>query len=135
MSNPATMVIQSDPEKLFDVDEFAEKFIVPLKFSQDQRDDIAISLSEAVNNAIEHGNSGDISKRVYISLQKIASGIKIVVEDEGGGFDESEVADPTDPENLLAESGRGLLIIHHLMDSVQISNSDKGTLVELVKEY
>jgi len=135
MSTIHKITIPSDPEKLVDVDAFAEEKISPLKFSPDQRDDIAISLSEAVNNAIEHGNSSDPDKKVAISIEELKDGIRILVFDQGGGFNEQEVADPTDPENLLAESGRGLLIIRHLMDEVNVTPSEEGTKIELIKKY
>jgi serine/threonine-protein kinase RsbW len=135
MSRTYKLDIVSEPEKIVEVDAFAEKPIEQMGFSQDQRDDIAIALSEAVNNAIEHGNQGDPSKKVHIELEEIDNGIRIVVTDEGGGFDPSEVEDPTDPENLLAESGRGLLIIRHLMDEVNVASSGSGTRVEMIKRF
>jgi serine/threonine-protein kinase RsbW len=135
MSKIHTLTIPSDPMKLEEVDAFAEEIIKKLPFSQDQRDDIAISISEAVNNAIEHGNAGDMSKEVQIRLEALKDSLKILVTDQGGGFNESEVADPTDPENLLAESGRGLLIIRHLMDEVNVSDANGGTIVELIKKF
>lgn len=135
MSVKSKLVIPSDPERLVEVDAFAEERIAKLRFTQDQRDDIAISLSEAVNNAILHGNDGDIEKTVTIVLEERASDLRIEVTDQGDGFAVEEVADPTDPENLLAESGRGLLIIRHLMDEVNVTPGKTGTQVELIKKY
>lgn len=130
-----TLAIPSEPEKIVDVDIFAEERINRMGFTQDQRDDIAIALSEAVNNAIEHGNEGDPSKTVTIELEELNTGIRIRVTDQGDGFNPEQVADPTDPDNLLAESGRGLLIIRHLMDEVNVIPTKKGTKVEMFKKY
>ncbi|MBS1261327.1 MAG: Serine-protein kinase RsbW [Calditrichaeota bacterium] len=135
MSEHAKLVIPSDPAKLVDVDAFAEHWIGDMPFTDDQRDDIAISLSEAVNNAIQHGNANDARKRVTVVLRRFEDGLRIEVTDEGNGFDPDAVADPTDPENLLSESGRGLLIIRHLMDEVHVRPADGGTRVELIKRY
>lgn len=135
MSVMSKLVIPSDPERLVEVDAFAEERIAKLRFTQDQRDDIAISLSEAVNNAIMHGNRGDIAKTVTIVLEERKNELRIEVSDEGAGFEPEEVADPTDPENLLEESGRGLLIIRHLMDDVIVTPTEHGTTVELIKKY
>lgn len=129
------MVIPSDPEKIVEVDAFAEELIAKLRFTQDQRDDIAISLSEAVNNAIMHGNKGDSSKNVTIHLEEFLEGLRIEVTDQGNGFVVNEVKDPTNPENLLEEHGRGLLIIRHLMDEVNVQALNGGTRVELIKRY
>ena len=135
MSVMSKLVIPSDPERLEDVDAFAEERIAKLHFTPDQRDDIAISLSEAVNNAILHGNQGDIKKTVTIVLEERDTDLRIEVSDQGDGFEPEEVADPTDPENLLAESGRGLLIIRHLMDDVIVTPTEHGTVVELIKRF
>ena len=135
MSVKSKLVIPSDPERLVEVDAFAEERIGKLRFSPDQRDDIAISLSEAVNNAIMHGNAGDSNKTVTIVLEERKDSLRIQVTDQGDGFVVDEVADPTDPENLLAESGRGLLIIRHLMDEVNVTPTRHGTQVELIKKF
>lgn len=135
MSKTYKLEIPSDPDMIVEVDTFAEERIDKMKFSQDQRDDIAISISEAVNNAIEHGNEGDRSKLVKIELEELSDGVLIRVRDQGTGFDPQKVADPTDPENLLAESGRGLLIIRHLMDEVNVVAEKTGTLIEMIKRF
>lgn len=135
MNRVHKLEIPSEPDRIIEVDEFAETRIESLAFSQDQRDDIAIAISEAVNNAIEHGNQGDASKRVHLEMEELEDGIRISVRDEGSGFNPKSVADPTDPDNLLAESGRGLLIIEHLMDEVNVVPSPKGTLIQMVKRY
>jgi serine/threonine-protein kinase RsbW len=135
MSDQAKLIIPSDPEKLEEVDNFMERWINGLPFTEDQRYDIAISLSEAVNNAIEHGNSGDAAKDVTVRLRRIQGGIRIEVTDQGGGFNQDAVADPTAPENLLSESGRGLLIIRSLMDEVNVRLAETGTQIVLVKRF
>ncbi|MFH0883916.1 MAG: ATP-binding protein [bacterium] len=135
MSKKYKLEIPSDPEMIVDVDAFAEERIDRMRFTQDQRDDIAISISEAVNNAIVHGNHGDRSKFVKIELEELSDGIRIRVHDQGSGFDPKQVADPTDPENLLALSGRGFLIIRHLMDEVSVIPGKRGTLIEMVKRF
>ncbi len=135
MSDQTKLTIPSDPMKLEEVDSFMVRWIKGLPFTEDQLDDVGISLSEAVNNAIEHGNAGDISKQVTIVLTRIEGGIRIEVTDQGGGFNPDCVADPTDPENLLSESGRGLLILEHLMDEVDVTHGPTGTHVVLVKRF
>ncbi|MCB2210991.1 ATP-binding protein [bacterium] len=135
MKDETKLIIPSDPARLEEVDAFAERWMDGMPFSEDQRYDIAISLSEAVNNAIEHGNAGDASKKVTIILTPIDGGIHIKVSDEGGGFNPESVADPTEPANLLSESGRGLLIISHLMDEVKVEPCKAGTCIELVKRF
>ena len=116
------------------VDEFIEKKLKKLKMKKDQIADVAISVSEAVTNAVVHGNKNDINKKVRISIKTGPSRVEITVEDEGGGFDPSSVASCLENENLLKHAGRGILILNSLMDKVEIiCGPDQGTKVKMVK--
>jgi serine/threonine-protein kinase RsbW len=90
---------------------------------------IMIAVTEAVNNAIKHGNSNDRSKNVLLSLNLEDSLIKFIVKDEGTGFDYSNLPDPTAPENIEKPGGRGIFLMKHLSDEVKFM--DKGRTVEL----
>ena len=110
-----------------------ESFIDNAKEKFDLNDDIygniMIAVTEAVNNAIKHGNSGNRSKNVYISLFLDESLIKFVVKDEGTGFNYESLPDPTAPENLEKPGGRGIFLMKHLSDEVEFK--DNGRVVEL----
>ena len=110
-----------------------ESFIDNAKEKFDLDDDIygniMIAVTEAVNNAIKHGNSGNKSKSVYLSLFLDESLIKFVVKDEGTGFNYESLPDPTAPENLEKPGGRGIFLMKHLSDEVEFK--DNGTVVEL----
>jgi serine/threonine-protein kinase RsbW len=90
---------------------------------------IMIAVTEAVNNAIKHGNGGDKSKNVSLSLSLNESLIKFVVKDEGPGFSYENLPDPTSPENLEKVGGRGIFLMKHLSDEVLFK--DNGRIVEL----
>jgi len=135
MSKKHTLVITSDPMRIEEVDEFLENVINKMSFSTDECDDIAIAVSEAVNNAILHGNKNDLSKKVTIQLNKLADGLKVIVSDEGEGFDPDAVSDPTAQENIMALAGRGLLIIRHLMDKVNVQPAKNGTRISMIKLF
>lgn len=97
---------------------------------------VGMALREALANAIKHGNKLNPEKRVHV-LVRVDPGrhLCIEVEDEGEGFAPSDVVDPTSPENLLRDSGRGIFYIRHFMDSVHFSPGERGgTRVELVKK-
>lgn len=112
---------------------------------------------EALINAVEHGNleldsalrEGDgqeyhelgherrqqepyKSRKVTVTSQISRSDVRLTIEDEGPGFDPSVIPDPTDPENLIRASGRGLMLIQTFMDSV--NHNDRGNLITLVKD-
>jgi len=116
------------------VNEFIERKLRKLKIKKDQIADIAISVSEAVTNAVEHGNRNDITKKVKIRFKADASSVEVIVEDEGGGFDPSCVESPLEEQNLLKDQGRGILILKSLMDQVDIlCEPNRGTKLKMIK--
>ena len=91
-----------------------------------------IALDEAFVNAVKHGNKYDATKNVRISADVSSKEARFTVEDEGEGFDVAAVPDPTDIENLFKTSGRGVLIIHNVMDEVRYN--ERGNRVEMIKK-
>lgn len=133
-----SLVIPSDPNDvkvLEKVDELAVDVSRNLSFNEDDQDNISIAVTEAVNNAILHGNQGDPGKKVTVRFLVLENGLQIEVSDEGGGFNPDNVPDPTDEENLLSESGRGLLIIQHLMDEVKLVSESNGMKMVMFKKF
>ena len=98
---------------------------------RDLRDRIPVTVDEAVTNAIKHGNKFQEDKRVTIDVSINTDRIKIVVVDEGEGFDVSSVPDPTDPMNFLKPSGRGILFMNIGMD--EVCYNEKGNILTLIK--
>lgn len=90
---------------------------------------IMIAVTEAVNNAITHGNSGDPAKKVEFSIKADRNFVEISVKDEGTGFDPDNVEDCLHPENLLKSHGRGIFIIRELMHSAEFIIGNDGTKV------
>jgi serine/threonine-protein kinase RsbW len=85
-----------------------------------------VSITEAVNNGIVHGNKTNPEKFVSLSCTCFKNRIMFVVRDEGTGFMKEDLPNPLSEENLLKESGRGILIIEHLMDKVEYHRTDSG---------
>ena len=110
-----------------------ESFIDNAKETYHLNDDIygniMIAVTEAVNNAIRHGNKGDSGKNVSLALSLEEGMIKFRVEDEGHGFDFHNLPDPTSPENIEKPGGRGIFLMKHLADEVDFS--EQGKIVEL----
>lgn len=84
---------------------------------------ILIALTEAVNNAIHHGNRLDPAKTVTLGYAVQGDNIIFVVSDEGPGFDHDHLPDPTDPQNIEKPHGRGVFLMHALADSVAFANN------------
>jgi serine/threonine-protein kinase RsbW len=96
---------------------------------------ILIAVTEAVNNAIIHGNKLDPKKKVTISLIVAQNQIDVIVMDQGAGFDPSKVADPRQTENLLKENGRGVFLIKELSNDCDICSSIGGTKVKMLFNF
>ncbi|MBP6311131.1 MAG: ATP-binding protein [Flavobacteriales bacterium] len=90
---------------------------------------ILIALTEAVNNAIHHGNKLDPSKEVSLGYEVKGDKVIFVVQDQGPGFDTENLPDPTDPKNLEKPHGRGVFLMRALADSVEFS--DNGATVAM----
>ncbi len=85
-----------------------------------------IALTEAVNNAIVHGNKRDASKEVYISVLITQTEIVLTVRDQGSGFDLDNLPDPLHPDNLLRDGGRGVFLIRQLVDASDFERTADG---------
>ncbi len=132
---PHGVAFPSSQEFLSEVDRFVERELVKAGFSKELVADVAISVSEFVNNAILHGNRQDMAKMVTLELFFRPGEVTICVEDEGEGFDPSRVANPLEGENLLKEVGRGIFIAKTLVDAVEFERGKKGgTRVKLTKK-
>lgn len=93
---------------------------------------MGIAAREALANAIIHGNEGDTSKTVLVSLYcESGKGILISVRDEGPGFDPEAIPDPTHAERIHLSHGRGLFLMRQLMDHVE--HRDGGREIRLYK--
>lgn len=92
---------------------------------------VPVALSEALSNAILRGNAENPDKHVRVSVKLDDQQLVLEIADEGKGFDiDAATSDPTTPENLLKEDGRGLFLMHRLMDRVE-RFSHGGNVVRL----
>ena len=94
--------------------------------------EIELAFTEALANAIIHGNQEDPHKRVSVSCRCGTDGdVSVTVQDEGEGFDVETVPNSTASENLFRGSGRGIYLMKTLMDEVHFEN--RGTVVHMRK--
>ena len=95
---------------------------------------VVTALREALANAVRHGNHLQPERKVHVDLSVDSGAVTIRVDDEGEGFDPSQIPDPTVPENLLRPSGRGIFYMQQFMNRVQFSRAPGGgTSVLMVK--
>jgi serine/threonine-protein kinase RsbW len=118
------------------VEEFVNYFAREVGIKEEKISGLILSVTEATTNAIIHGNKKDIDKKVRI-IVTVEEGkkLKVVVKDEGRGFDPSKIPDPTKPENLLKDSGRGLYLMRVYMDEIHYKITPEGTETILIMNY
>ena len=103
--------------------------------SEDEQYPIDMAVREAVANAVKHGNLLDETKQVEIAFSSSDNEFEITVRDFGKGFAVEEIPDPTNPENLLKDSGRGILFIRTFMDEVEwFNHPEGGTIIKMTKK-
>ena len=127
--NTISIQVPSISENIRMIESFIDNAKERFELDDDIYGNIMIAVTEAVNNAIKHGNANDRSKNVLLSLSLKDSLIKFVVKDEGTGFDYQNLPDPTAPENIEKVGGRGIFLMKHLSDEVELK--DHGRIVEL----
>ena len=121
--------LNSRPESLGEVEKIIDDLRATYDVSEDMFGNMLVAITEAVTNAIYHGNKSDPEKKVSIQYQLKNNNLSFVIADEGPGFDYYNLPDPTAPENLEKECGRGIFLMKHLTD--QLIFADNGRVVEL----
>ena len=120
---------KSSTENISVVERLVDEVCSKHKINEDHYGNLLIALTEAVNNAIIHGNGGDPEKNIYVEYQNDGNSIEFKIQDEGSGFDFESLPDPTDPKNIEKPNGRGVFLMKNLADEVNFH--DEGRIVEL----
>ncbi len=126
MSNLDTQFsLPSDPNQVEKVQPFVDEVAQRYCLSSDTQGNILVSVTEAVTNAMLHGNRGDCNKKVSISLLRHAGALEVRVSDQGAGFDPAAVPDPTSPECIEVCGGRGLFLMRELSDECRFMQNGR----------
>ncbi len=118
--------IESDPNNLITVEEFVNYFCKDVHLPDEKLTNVLLAVTEATTNAIIHANKCDKNKKVTIDASVENSKLIIKIKDEGEGFDPDNIPDPTEPENLLKDSGRGIYLMRVYMDDLQYNRTPSG---------
>ena len=121
--------LASESKSLLVLEEWINKLCDLYQISVKQYGNVLIAITEAVNNAIIHGNKNIANKKTDIEYNIDSQTITFTVFDEGTGFDFNDLPDPTSPENLEKPQGRGIFLMNHLADEVNFI--DNGNVVQL----
>lgn len=118
--------LESSLDSVDSSEERAKLLADSVGFPEEDSYQIGYAVREAMVNAVVHGNRYSANKRVHFQLARTDSSISILIEDEGEGFAAESQADPLAAENLLSQSGRGIMIIRAFVDELVIEPAERG---------
>ncbi len=123
------LTLESHPSNIVLIEPFIDEFRCVYSINDEVYGNMLVCITEAVNNSILHGNKGNANKLVRLALKKEKNKVICTIDDEGRGFDYTNLPDPTAPENIESAGGRGIFLMKHLSDLVIFSND--GSNVEI----
>jgi serine/threonine-protein kinase RsbW len=134
----AAKAVQTLLESTLDSVDEAETLVIDIAtkagLSEDDLHKLGMAVREAMVNAVVHGNRYNLKKKVHLSIENNPDRLTVTITDEGDGFDFAHLPDPLAEENLLRQSGRGLLLIRAFVDEVNLELAPPlGTEVRMVK--
>ena len=130
--------LQLELESTLDSVDSAEETVLKeagaLGFDEDDLHRIGISVRECMVNAVVHGNRYNSKKKVRVNILRTPVELMVRISDEGDGFDPAAIPDPCEGENLMRQSGRGVMMMQAFMDEFSILKLEpRGTEVKMVK--
>lgn len=128
--NKQVMQLASSTDSIMLVEKMLQELCAPYYINEDIYGNMLVALTEAVTNAIQHGNKFDTAKTVTVACEGIPDGVKFTITDQGPGFNPEVVPDPTAPENLEKPNGRGVFLMRHLADHVDFENEGRTVALE-----
>ena len=127
--NSISIEIPSIAENIRIVESFVDNAKEKYQLTDDLYGNIMIAVVESVNNAILHGNGSDKRKLVTLSAELKEDEVTFTIEEQGKGFNQDHLPDPTAPENVKNPGGRGIFLMRHLADEVVFT--EEGRRVSL----
>jgi serine/threonine-protein kinase RsbW len=128
------LVIPSDLSNVSLVESLIDKVCADLNINEDLYGNVLIAVTEAVNNAIIHGNAFNSAKSVVVEVNQDDESFMFRITDEGQGFDFMNLPDPTAPENIEKENGRGIFLIQNLSDCLDFEENGKVAIITFDKD-
>ena len=124
-----TVELHSNPDSISVVERMIEEVRDKYNVSEDMYGNMLVAITEAVTNAIYHGNKSDPSKKVSVAILHNPHSITFTITDQGKGFDFYNLDDPTSPENLEKECGRGIFLMRNLADKVEYFSEGRKVMI------
>ncbi|MCR9171248.1 MAG: ATP-binding protein [bacterium] len=125
--------IPSDFGSINKVESLIDSICSRLSINEDYYGHVLVAVTEAVNNAIQHGNNGDKNLSVDVSVGDKETDFCFSVQDQGKGFDFMNLPDPTAPENIEKEHGRGIFLMRSLAEEVEFKDNGRNVTIYFSK--
>lgn len=125
--------LPSDFNSLVDVENLVDRVCNGLGVYEEAYGNVLVAVTEAVNNAIQHGNELNKELFVDVAVADKTEEFCFRIMDEGKGFNFNELPDPTAPENLLKEGGRGIYLMRNLADDVIFDGTGNSVSIYFMK--
>ena len=116
-----SLKLASDVQSIASVEKLIDKVCSNIGVNEESYGNVLIAVTEAVNNAIQHGNKQNGNLKIDVFVLDSTQNICFSVKDEGPGFDFNNLPDPTSPDNILKENGRGIFLMKNLADKVEFT--------------
>ena len=128
-----TQTFYSDYEELEKLPGLLDEMAVRFELSDEVQARLMLVLSEAVTNAIQHGNKLQRQKKAHLKtwVDPTKNRLYITVEDEGSGFNPAGIPNPLDDHNLLKPSGRGIYLMREYADVVSYNEAGNCLHIEI----
>ena len=120
-----TFIFKSSFEELEKLDDCLRSVEGYNDLNEDKQYEIMLVLSEAVTNAMEHGNKLNANKTVKLSITMSAESTTAEVYDEGPGFNPEELVNPLGQDEMLRDHGRGWFLMQHYSSSIEWNDEKK----------
>ena len=127
------VTLPADFQSLVDVEKLVDKVCQIVGIQEDAFGNVLIAVTEAVNNAISHGNKQDSKLNIELAVGDSLNSFCFRIIDQGKGFDYQNLPDPTAPENILKENGRGIFLMRNLSDEVVFNESGNEVIIYFSK--
>jgi len=133
MAKTYSLELKSEFSEAEKIPDFIEEISLEENLKNEMKDKVMLALSEAVTNAIVHGNKEDLGKKVNVRMRINLKSVVITVRDEGQGFNPEDSPDPMKEENLLATGGRGIFLMREFADEIEYSDSGRLITMKFIR--
>ena len=127
------LTLPTDFQSLVEVENLVEKVCQIVDIQEDAFGNVLIAVTEAVNNAICHGNNQNNTLTIDVAVGDSINSFCFIIKDQGKGFDYNNLPDPTAPENILKENGRGIFLMRNLSDEVTFNEAGNEVIIYFSK--